>query len=216
MTLADGIARHTPSLSGNIVVRVLAVDTALLPHIGEALSNLTQDFIWLEVGSTVVDTIAAADFAVESYYNNAMVGAIHSFLGTAPPGWLLLDGTTYDQQDYPELTARLDSQFRNDPAETFTLPDIRDRFVVGAGSSYALGDTGGAASHQLTVAELPSHTHTYTAPLLSADTISVGAPVPTVDATNPAAVTSAAGSDGAHENRPPYLAVVTAIFAGRV
>jgi len=49
-------------------------------------------------------------------------------------------------------------------------PDLRDRFVVGAGSHYARNDTGGAAtvttsatvtiaSHTLTKSEIPKHTH---------------------------------------------------------
>lgn len=44
-----------------------------------------------------------------------------------------------------------------------TTPDLRDRFVVGAGSgagsSYAVGASGGAATHTLTLAETPTHTH---------------------------------------------------------
>ena len=40
-------------------------------------------------------------------------------------------------------------------------PDLRDRFVVGAGTTYAVADTGGAASVTLTEAEIPAHTHTY-------------------------------------------------------
>jgi len=39
-------------------------------------------------------------------------------------------------------------------------PDLRDRFVVGAGSSYSVGATGGANSVTLTTAQMPSHTHT--------------------------------------------------------
>jgi len=38
-------------------------------------------------------------------------------------------------------------------------PDLRDRFVVGAGSNYAVGATGGEATHTLTEAELASHNH---------------------------------------------------------
>lgn len=38
-------------------------------------------------------------------------------------------------------------------------PDLRDRFIVGAGNSYALSDTGGEAYHTLTIAEMPAHTH---------------------------------------------------------
>jgi len=51
-----------------------------------------------------------------------------------------------------------------------STPDLRNRFVPGAGSHYAKGDTGGAntvtttgtvtiAGHALTAAEIPQHTH---------------------------------------------------------
>ena len=41
-------------------------------------------------------------------------------------------------------------------------PDLRDRFVVGAGSTYAVGATGGANTVTLDTTQIPSHTHTGT------------------------------------------------------
>jgi len=38
-------------------------------------------------------------------------------------------------------------------------PDLRDRFIVGAGGAYTKGQAGGEATHILTVAEMPAHTH---------------------------------------------------------
>lgn len=38
-------------------------------------------------------------------------------------------------------------------------PDLRDRFVVGAGASYSVDETGGAAGVALSVAQLPAHGH---------------------------------------------------------
>jgi hypothetical protein len=38
-------------------------------------------------------------------------------------------------------------------------PNLQDRFIVGAGSSYAVGASGGASSTTLSTAQLPSHTH---------------------------------------------------------
>jgi hypothetical protein len=42
---------------------------------------------------------------------------------------------------------------------TQNTPDLRNRFVVGAGSNYNPGDTGGADSVTLTTAQLASHSH---------------------------------------------------------
>ena len=39
-------------------------------------------------------------------------------------------------------------------------PDLRDRFVVGAGSAYSPGNTGGSSSVTLSESQLPSHSHT--------------------------------------------------------
>jgi microcystin-dependent protein len=41
-------------------------------------------------------------------------------------------------------------------------PDLRDRFIVGAGGSYNVGDTGGLKEVALTVAQMPQHNHTST------------------------------------------------------
>lgn len=53
-----------------------------------------------------------------------------------PSGWLLCDGTN-------------------------STPDLRDRFIVGAGSTYAVAATGGANTVTLDASQIPSHTHTF-------------------------------------------------------
>ena len=40
-----------------------------------------------------------------------------------------------------------------------STPDLRDRFVVGAGSGYSVNNTGGAASVTLSTSEIPAHSH---------------------------------------------------------
>lgn len=47
---------------------------------------------------------------------------------------------------------------------TISTPDLRDRFLTGSGGSYNVGDIGGESTHQLTIQELPIHTHTITDP----------------------------------------------------
>ncbi len=73
-------------------------------------------------------------------------GVIVMWSGAAaaiPAGWALCDGGTYTAPD----------------GTSVTTPDLRDRFIVGAGGSYAVGATGGEATHVLTVDEMPAHTH---------------------------------------------------------
>lgn len=40
-------------------------------------------------------------------------------------------------------------------------PDLRDKFVLGAGKDYIVGATGGEKEVTLTVAQMPSHSHDY-------------------------------------------------------
>jgi hypothetical protein len=73
-----------------------------------------------------------------------VAGMIIHWYGLAancPVGWAICDGTN-------------------------GTPDLRDRFIVGAGHSHGLGDSGGSAaqtitvdSHVLTTAEMPAHGH---------------------------------------------------------
>lgn len=128
-----------------------------------------------------------------------------------PTGWTLCDGTD-------------------------STPDLRNRFVVGAGSTYAVDDTGGADFVTLSTANLPAHNHSAS----SSSTSTVNDPghshsyqgvkpssgtgtssrhsVPftrtTSSATTGITVSTSTstsigntGSGTAHENRPPYYAI---------
>lgn len=91
-------------------------------------------------------------------------------------------------------------------------PDLRDRFVVGAGSSYSVNNTGGSSSVTLTTAQMPSHTHTYEdkyVELVAANPgldIDFNATTYNQNGTR-TGTTNSAGSSNSHENRPPYYAL---------
>ena len=105
-------------------------------------------------------------------------------------------------------------------------PDLRGRFVVGAGDSYSPGNTGGANTVTLTAAQMPSHSHStycwdaenvgnqlnrygngtyFGAQLYRREQDQNGA----AEDWNALydALTGIAGSDSSHENRPPYYAL---------
>lgn len=92
------------------------------------------------------------------------------------------------------------------PASLFggTWTRLVDRFLVGAGQSYAVGATGGEATHKLTIDELPSHSHNYSYPGYEAGGEWYGA---SGTAKGNTMATTVVGGGAAHENRPPYLAV---------
>jgi hypothetical protein len=104
-------------------------------------------------------------------------------------------------------------------------PDLRDRFIVGAGSTYAVNATGGSTdaivvSHTHTATSVvtdPGHNHTYTAPLniSGAGSISLNDRYP-VETNNTgtsttgitvATTVASAGNSGTNANLPPYYAL---------
>ncbi len=88
-----------------------------------------------------------------------------------------------------------------------TWEQITDRFLLACGYTYANGSTGGEATHTLTVNEIPSHYHTYTAKYGS-DTTSVSAQAWELNCTNHTNYkTNSTGGGQAHNNMPPYFVV---------
>ena len=85
-------------------------------------------------------------------------------------------------------------------------PNMQDRFIVGAGSLYDKGATGGASTVTLTAAQMPSHSHSLT---LYNNGINGSNPYPASVYLGPTTGvgTSGAGSSHAHENKPPYIGV---------
>ena len=96
-----------------------------------------------------------------------------------------------------------------------TWVQIKDRFLLGAGSSYSAGATGGEANHTLSVDEIPSHTHSIYAgygdigsPSVSSDSYRYqywggnarGWKTGTLGA-------GATGGGKSHNNMPPYYVV---------
>ena len=87
-------------------------------------------------------------------------------------------------------------------------PDLRDRFVVGSGNSYSIGNTGGSNSVTLSVNQIPSHNHQ----VLAEGASGWGPNHNWIGgnrywAYNPGWTTSNTGGGQSHENRPPYYAV---------
>jgi len=83
-------------------------------------------------------------------------------------------------------------------------PDLRDKFVLGAGNNYPVGATGGEEEHLLTVQEMPKHSHGYTSRnIANADGNDNQRGVSGTSTLQ----TSEEGGDQPHNNMPPYYAL---------
>ena len=155
----------------------------------------------------------------EQELNNAIAGSISVPKGAIvvwsgaenniPANWHLCDGTN-------------------------GTPDLRDKFVLGAGNNYSVGQTGGSSTASLSVENMPPHTHTITGSTSSdgshSHTISIGEGYhargttdsdysPSGSATTLSSSTDgehthtitataeATGGGQPHENMPPYYAL---------
>lgn len=154
------------------------------------------------------------------------VGMIVDYVGTtAPTGWAVMDGSTITsgQTLYPSLWAVLPSVFKS--GANIVLPDTRGRVSVGRNSSDAqfdnVGDTGGAKTVALTIAQMPSHGHTlgpgqsfgmsfggnagaFTTLIAQVQYINQGSYQGPYEA-------SANGGGGAHDNLQPFITFVKII-----
>jgi microcystin-dependent protein len=121
-----------------------------------------------------------------------MILPFYGSLSDIPSGWKLCDGSN-------------------------GTPDLRNRFIVGAGSSYGLGNIGGEASHRLTISEMPSHNHLFAGDdeIANAFNLPVIVVVGNYDWTSVKNVpdpngwyeTTSTGGSQAHNNLPPYIAM---------
>jgi len=104
----------------------------------------------------------AADAApmIELESDGEAIGSIKMFAGTTiPENWMLADGSSLLQANYPDLFAIMGTRYGQVDATHFSLPDLRSKFVYGAASAAAAVASGGEATHLLSNAEMPLHAH---------------------------------------------------------
>lgn len=178
----------------------------------------TEDDLNIVSGASAAG-VTAAEFqylngvtsAIQTQLTNLMPsGAIILWSGASnaiPTGFVLCDGTN-------------------------STPDLRNRFVVGAGGTYAVGATGGADSVTLTTSQIPSHNHSATSTSTVTDpghthtfagsVASGGSGSSNRDGSRATKTTNSSttgisvststsigntGGGSSHENRPPYYAL---------
>lgn len=92
------------------------------------------------------------------------IGSLMMFAGSvAPSGWLMCQGQSLLRSDYPDLFGVIGTAYGSVDSTHFTLPNFTDRGPVGQSGTKPLGSTGGSGTVTLAVANLPSHTHSFSA-----------------------------------------------------
>ena len=82
-----------------------------------------------------------------------------------PPGWVLLDGSTKNKDEFPDLFEYYCRMgFTTRSSSTFTLHEVRGRMPIFAGDGPSttdrnVGDSSGVETVTLTTAEMPAHAH---------------------------------------------------------
>ena len=125
------------------------------------------------IKSTIKSTFANIDGAVTSTEDDLNILSGAAAAGVTAAEFQYLNGVTSSIQTQrtnlmPSGAIILWSGASNAIPTGFVLcdgtnstPDLRDRFVVGAGSTYAVDETGGATSVTLTTSHMPQHSHTF-------------------------------------------------------
>jgi microcystin-dependent protein len=160
---------------------------------------------------------------------NPYLGEIMLFAGATPPsGWALCNGQLLSIAQNMALFQLIGTTYGGNGTTTFALPDLRGRAPIHAGqgpglSNRVLGDSGGEESHQLTVPEMPAHSHAARA---RSGNGTSAIPTGLVPARDPSGtphygaspdVTLAAGAIGTagggqpHNNMQPYLVITYCI-----
>lgn len=151
-------------------------------------------------------------------------GMVMPYAGTtAPTGWLMCYGQAVSRTTYADLFNAFGGASTpygtGDGSTTFNVPDLRGRVIAGKddmGATSAdrltnqsggldgdtLGATGGAETHTLLEAELPSHTHSVPSGGSSASNYALGGPAGSFPA---AQTTGSVGSDTPHNNVQPTI-----------
>jgi microcystin-dependent protein len=154
------------------------------------------------------------------------VGEIRLFAGNfAPNGWMFCEGQTLPISENEVLFQLIGTTYGGDGEETFNLPNLASRVPIHMGTgpdgtTYQIGEMAGTEQETLTVQQIPSHTHPFTASTAAAEQSTPGGNVlainpgnvklllqDVVSTTMSAQSIGPAGGSQPHENTQPFLCI---------
>lgn len=152
------------ALSNGDTGHFIFLDSWSISLLGSMLSQGMPLHFWMNdqypLSQSEIDDLENKLATAGGQLMQSMVGLIMPICSQSiPTGMLLCDGSTYLRVDYPNLYDALDLFYIIDDY-SFRVPDMSDRFVLGAGNVIGRNDTGGSFGHTQTIGEMPTHTHT--------------------------------------------------------
>jgi microcystin-dependent protein len=146
VTVPAGLTKLVYADGGGATAAVVDITNTLSGNLtGNVTGNVTTATAWQTARTLTINGVGkSVDGTANVAFTGPEVGSVPSggiimwsgSIASVPAGWFLCDGAN-------------------------GTPDLRDRFVVGAGSSYAVAATGGADFVTLVTANLPAHAHTF-------------------------------------------------------
>ncbi len=124
--------------------------------------------------------------------SDAFIGEIRLFTGNyAPENWHICDGSLLNINQYSTLYAVIGTVYGGNGTTTFGIPQLQGVVPIHQGqgvglSPRSMGQTGGATAVALSTANLPAHSHTFSATTNAATSASLN-PNSTLAAVQPAA-----------------------------
>ena len=142
---------------------------------------------------------------------------IFSF-GFPPKGWALCDGQLLPINQNQGLFSLLGTTYGGDGRVNFGLPNLQGRVPIHMGSGHTLGERAGEQAHTLSIAEIPTHTHSWRATTSTGNTSTAAGNVlaagtqgagfyqsaTSLTSLTPATLANVGGSQ-AHLNMQPFL-----------
>ena len=164
-----------------------------LENILDRVDELTRRLAALEWNAAYIDTVVGHIVGETVLWFGSVDSGGHPIVdGQADSRWHIADGSTVNG---------------------VVLPDLRDKFVVGAGHEYNKGNTGGTETNYL------SHRHSFSVTSTGpSDTVEVASGSGATVATDSHTHTVSGDTDyqlGSYvENRPPYYALYYIVYVG--
>lgn len=158
------IVPGTPSAGATLDNRTGAANLTTLLETSKSLLLLSDVLVPAQASSLVAGNLRDKRPFLSVKGSAALpVGGMFDYAGSSDPVAnmiVIADGRAVSRFNYKTAFDTLGTTFgAGDGSTTFNLPNFTNRSPVGSGGSYARGATGGAATHQLSSAEMPSHSH---------------------------------------------------------